>query len=241
MDYDPAFFEKAGSTLDNAASSAMPTEASRESASNRLASRVSGAQRSQQQQLSQQMAGMGRSRSGEAARRQGDVRSQALGAYGAGLADINEDFWNKQQQGSQILSTIGEAQAGLGAAQNAANLGFGNLAVSEQLANIKQYEADTLAEQVAGQLDLGQQAQDLSELLGKGQLEQGGDALAITNSQNIMNNMINFLSTIGTFGGLFRQDFPGKYMDPDSTADVFSTIDDFLSGLTTQWGITDDE
>lgn len=184
LDFDPAFFQDAASQFQTAAQNALPTQGEQESASNRLTSRLAAAQASNQRQLQSQFAGLGRGRSGALQQRLGENRGQTLGALGSGLADIDADFGRRRQEGAGLLANIGTGLAGLGAASNQAQLGFGQLGVSQQQAN-------TFAEQVANQLQLG-----------LGQLELGQGQLGVAQQQADTGQFTAETGRLGTEGQL---------------------------------------
>jgi len=224
---DESFFQQAGQQFQQAAASALPSQQDITTASDRLTSRLASAQASQQRQAQNQAAGLGRSRSGEAARRQGDIRGQTLGALGTGLADIQEDFNRRRQEGAGILSNIGQGLTGLGTAQTQGRVGLGTLGVEQQQANtlqqqvanqlelgrgqlgVSQQEADTGAQSVANQLQIAQEQNEIERLrqafeqsFGEGRLGLEQAALDETQAQNDFRNILDSLATQGTIGAI---------------------------------------
>lgn len=166
-----SFFQKAEQSFDNASNFALPGAGQLNTASNRLQSRLAAQQKGNQRQIQNLFGGRGRSGAGQFTAATVQNQNNAANQLATGVAELESDFADKQQQGAQILSQVGSGQASAGAALSESDL-------AQQGLGIRQQEADIAGQKVTGELAQGEEALRISELqtlieqaLGEGRLE----------------------------------------------------------------------
>ena len=181
MAYAEDLFDLSKSALTSGVQNALPSVQDRETASSRLRSRLMGAQGGLESQIRDQYAGRGFSNSGSLQGALNKSRGQYLGQLGSGLADIEEDFGKRLQEGSRTL---------LGAGQTAGELGLGSQ---------RQALEETLG---LGNLGLGGKRLALDETLGLGKLGLEGAALDQERKAQQAKNVLDAFLAFGAFGNL---------------------------------------
>lgn len=204
---DPnSYFQSAGQSFQQASQGAMPNPQQLETASNRLTSRLAANQASNQRQLQNRYAGLGRSGGGGYEQRSIQNMQNTSNSLATGLADLQNDFFNRQQQGAQILGTIGQGQTALGSQA-------GQLPISQQRANTETQQVanqlqlglgslqeQALARQLEEQLGLGRLS--LEEQLGMGRLGVEQQALEETARRNQQEALVDFFNSFIQGGNL---------------------------------------
>lgn len=123
----------ATNALKQAQAAAMPNQQQFDTASNRVASRVASQQRANQRQAQQGLASSGRVNSGRQDYLTAQNQAGAANATATGIAELESQFWDKQQAGAGILNNIGTGFANLGSAVSGANAAQGKLALDQYL------------------------------------------------------------------------------------------------------------
>lgn len=140
LEYDPQYFTSAKSNYTNAAANAMPSAASRDTASARVRSRLGGAYNANNQQLVDQY---GPNNQGQLRQAQERARQGYQNSLASGLTDIELGYADKQQEGAKILSGIGDGYSNLGAAQGTVRNAYNTQASNAENDRIKSLN-DTL-------------------------------------------------------------------------------------------------
>lgn len=116
-----------------AQANALPSRQQFDTASNRVSSRVASQQRANQRQAQQGLASSGRVNSGRQDYLTAQNQAGAANATATGIADLESDFWDKQQTGAGILNNVGTGFANLGSAVSGANAAQGKLLLDQYL------------------------------------------------------------------------------------------------------------
>lgn len=116
VSYDPSQFTLANQNLAQASQYALPSLAAQETASDRIARRVAAQNAAQNRTLQNRLGAAGRGGSGTFRNGVLQNNQNAQTALATGLADLELGFADKQQQGAQLLTGIGNQyqQGGLG-------------------------------------------------------------------------------------------------------------------------------
>ena len=204
--FDNNLFTEAQNSFQQASGAALPSPESLDTASARVRSRVEGRQRALDQQTGARFAQSGGANTGGlgAGRRNNTASTQ--GAFATGLADLEEGFLEKQQQGAGILSQIGQGQGQLGSL-------FGNLEIGRE--GVRQ----------------GDERLDLERLFGQQRLDNEGRAIDETIEQRKANTLIDFFQNFGAIGNtrFFNSNAePGTDPLGESLQDDFARL---ISGL----------
>lgn len=172
--YSDTPFQNAYSYLDQARQFAMPSPESLDRASARVRSRVDNQTNTNANQINEQYVGSGLGVTGMRQAQLGQNRAAGMQALGSGLADVQEDYWNKQQTGATNLANMGAQYGNIAQEQ-------GNLALTQ---GIKGRE-----------MDISQQVANEQERQNRAQLEQ-------EHQQNIAQNLLNYFIANGQYGNL---------------------------------------
>lgn len=105
-------FKSARTNLNNAASAAMPSQQSLDRASARVRARLAAQTNANQQSISDRFAGSGNMGGLNKSYAQNFAAGQS--AYGQALGDLEQQWWDKQQKGAEILSGIGQRFGDMG-------------------------------------------------------------------------------------------------------------------------------
>lgn len=107
-------YTQATETANKAEATAMPSAQSLDTASARVRARLAGQAAGQRRTLGQSLAGRGVADSGIARYANLMQAGSEQSALGSGLADVQDDYWNKQQEGSKILGDLAQTRTGIG-------------------------------------------------------------------------------------------------------------------------------
>lgn len=166
------YFTQSANTLNQAASNALPSIQSRDTAAARVRARLAANSRAIQSGLQDTLGGRntGRLISG-LNRNYADTQN----ALASGLADVENNYQTQRQQGAQVLSGIG---------QNQASLGTG-------LATALDQEAQTglAGQKISNEFNLGTEANRLRGL-----------EIDTTRDIEEQRGLVDFLQAFGTFG-----------------------------------------
>lgn len=201
-------FNRAMSTYGQAASSAMPSPQSRDTAAARVRARVAGQGQAMNNQLRQQSQQSGQMNTGRYDANMARAMAANQGALASGLADVEDNYQRQRMEGAGILSNIAQGYGGLGESIGGLKLGGQRLALEDRLGTGRLRLDDRLGsgrlkldtELGRGELGLGRDRLNLDRELGSGQLDLGRQSLEETSTQNRRNSLSDLFNSFGTFG-----------------------------------------
>lgn len=178
------YFSQADQALQQARTAAMPSAAARDTAAARVRSRVAGQTKANMQQVDDAYTRRG-SFYGSGGRDRALRSVQAAGdnALATGLADVELGFLDKQQQGANILSGIGNQYGQLGTSYNKLGMDY----------DLGRYGIDT-------NLQSAREQRELDKLLGQGKLDLERYGIDKSSYLQDRQNQIDLLSALGLYG-----------------------------------------
>lgn len=108
LTYDPTLADEATSFFQEAADTARLTDDYKETAANRLTSRLAAKQRADERAVRNRYASLGRSGSGAVGTSLQRVRNDSTSALASGLADLEEGFFSNKLNSSQAIQNAGK-------------------------------------------------------------------------------------------------------------------------------------
>lgn len=110
----PSYATETTDYFNRAGQYAMPSAQSRDTAAARVRSRVQAQTTANQAQIQDKYRGMGRLNTGGYRYAQGQNMAAGQHELATGLANLESDFADKEQEGAKILSGVGQGYAGYG-------------------------------------------------------------------------------------------------------------------------------
>lgn len=230
--FNPSFVNNAQQNFNTASQNALPSAESRDRASARLRSRLSGDLKGNLDQLNDQLS----NNAGLREKRSMQLFGASQGALSSGLADIEDDYQRRRQEGANILNSIGTSQ--IDAANQTAGidqrffdlllkqrLGLGELGIAQQNANTQQTSVlnDYLLGSERNDLTAEQLANEL--LLGQGQLDNQSYLGQLSQANNFFQLFSQYGNTVGA--------------GPEGIANEFDQrLDEIINQLGSVFGLT---